>query len=48
MDKAFAEKQAAYEAYRRWYRECWELADAEDWCVRKGVQPGNYKPCVEG
>lgn len=37
-------KQDAYQAYRKWHREQWAISDAEDWCVRKEVTPGTYKP----
>lgn len=38
------ERQAAYAARRRWYTEAWFTADAEDFCARKEVEPGTYKP----
>ena len=37
-------KQAAYEAARRERREQWAISDAEDFCARKEVEPGTYKP----
>ena len=38
-----SDKQQAYEAARRLYREQWEQSDAEDFCARKEVEPGTYK-----
>ncbi len=37
-------KQLAYEVARRERREQWAISDAEDFCVRKEVEPGTYKP----
>lgn len=37
-------KQAAYEAARKLRREQWAISDAEDFCARKEVEPGTYKP----
>lgn len=39
----FDRKQAAYEAARKLRREQWAISDAEDFCVRKEVEPGTYK-----
>ena len=37
------DKQEAYEAARKLYREQWAISDEEDWCARKEVEPGTYK-----
>lgn len=41
---AAGDKQAAYEAARKLRREQWAQSDEEDWCARKEVEPGTYKP----
>ena len=42
--RAFMAKQKVYEAARALRREQWAISEAEDWCVRKEVEPGTYKP----
>ena len=44
MSKEGGRKQLAYEIARRERREQWAIADAEDFCARKEVEPGTYKP----
>lgn len=39
-----AAKQMKYAEYRRIYAQQWEISDEEDWCARKEVTPGTYKP----
>ena len=39
-----SDKQQAYEEARRLRREQWAQSDEEDWCARKEVEPGTYKP----
>ena len=40
-------RQMTYQAHRKWMREMWAIADAEDWCARKVLTPGDYKPVDE-
>lgn len=38
------DKQAAYAAYRQWHHDQWYRAEEEDFCARKELTPGTYKP----
>lgn len=40
-------RQVTYELQRMLRREQWMQSDAEDWCARKGVEPGTYKVIEE-